>query len=124
MWDSTLNVTAQPSPRSVTPAFSPMPTIMCCFISSVSFSPNWRRCTFEDLYEQCSDHMTEYMASSAAVGRRPRIFLISAYSFSFRPSSAQGCSTSGVAWASATVSMLNCWLMHGLHGWRGWSGRR
>jgi hypothetical protein len=27
-----------------------------------------RRCTFEDLYEQCSDHMTEYVAELG--GRR------------------------------------------------------
>ncbi len=50
-------------------------------------SPNRRRCTFEDLYEQCSDHITEYMASSASVGRRPRISRIRAYSSSLRPSS-------------------------------------
>ena len=38
-----------------------------------AFSPNWRRCTLLDLYEQCSLHMIEYMASSDSVGRRPRI---------------------------------------------------
>ena len=32
LWDSILKVTAQPSPRSVTPAFSPMPTSMSFFI--------------------------------------------------------------------------------------------
>ena len=46
----------------MTPAFSPMPA------SSRSvggaFSPNWRRCTLLDLYEQCSLHMIEYIASS------------------------------------------------------------
>ncbi|MNI83946.1 hypothetical protein D3C73_1408030 [compost metagenome] len=47
--DSILNVTAQPSPRLVTPAFSPMPTSMSFFISSVTFSPNWRRWFLEDL---------------------------------------------------------------------------
>ena len=67
-------------------------------------SANWRRCTLDDLYEQCSDHMTEYMASSDEVGRRPRISLIRAYSPSFSPSSAHGCAWSGVRVASPTVS--------------------
>ena len=48
------------------------------------------RCTFEDLYEQCSLHITEYIASSASVGRRPRISLMRAYSSSLRPSSLNG----------------------------------
>src|SRR5207344_713672 len=65
---------------------------------------NWRRCTLDDLYEQCSDHMTEYMASSEEVGRRPRISLIRAYSPSFSPSSAHGCDCSGVRAAFPTVS--------------------
>lgn len=56
------------------------------------------------LYEQCSDHITEYMASSAPVGRRPRISTTLSYSSFFRPSSAQGSSTSGVAAACSTVS--------------------
>src|SRR5690606_41119807 len=77
------------------------------FISGVTFWPNWRRWFLVDLYEQCSDHMTEYMANSAAVGRRPRILTISANSLSFRPSSAHGSSTSGVPAALSTVSILN-----------------
>src|SRR4029453_5014480 len=48
--------------------------------------------------------MTEYMASSDEVGRRPRISLIRAYSSSFRPSSAHGCDSSGVCAAFPTVS--------------------
>ena len=106
MWLSTLKVTAQPSPMSTTPAFSPMPTRSFSFIWSVVFWLNWARWTFEDLYEQCSDHMTEYIASSAIVGRRPRMSRIRAYSSAFSPSSAQGCAVSGVIDASATVSML------------------
>src|SRR5215217_2324218 len=47
------------------------------------------------------------MASSAPVGRRPRISSTRWYSFSFRPSSAQGSAWPGVASAFATVSMLN-----------------
>src|SRR5690625_3976163 len=108
--DSTLNVTAQPSPRSTTPAFSPRPTSMWRCISSVVFSPNWRRWTFEDLYEVCSDHMDEYMASSASVGRRPKISRIRWYSSECKPSSAQGCVTSGVSPACATVSSCCCSL--------------
>ena len=86
-----MKVTAQPSPMSTTPAFSPMPTRRCFFISSVVLAPNFDRWIFEDLYEQCSDHMTEYIASSAAVGRRPRMSLIRWYSSGLRPSSAKGC---------------------------------
>src|SRR5674476_813891 len=106
LWLSTLKVTAQPSPMSTTPAFSPMPTRSFSFISSVVFSLNCARWTFEDLYEQCSDHMTEYIANSAMVGRRPRISRMRSYSSAFSPSSDQGCETSGVVEASPTVSML------------------
>ena len=48
--------------------------------------------------------MTEYIASSAMVGRRPRISRMLAYSSALRPSSAHGCSTSGVDAACSTVS--------------------
>src|SRR5665648_18252 len=106
LWLSTLKVTAQPSPMSTTPAFSPMPTRSLSFIASVVLSPNVARWTFEDLYEQCSDHMTEYIASSAIVGRRRRISRIRSYSSAFSPSSAQGCWVSGVVEASPTVSTL------------------
>jgi len=57
--DSILKVTAQPSPTSITPAFSPGPTSSTPDALAGDFSANWRRCTFEDLYEQCSLHMTE-----------------------------------------------------------------
>src|SRR5699024_9520214 len=49
--------------------------------------------------------MTEYIASSAEVGRRPRICLICSYSSALRPRSAKGCSTSGFAAANSTVSL-------------------
>ena len=39
LWDSTLKVTAQPSPMSTTPAFSPMPASIVDRISSVVVSP-------------------------------------------------------------------------------------
>ena len=48
--------------------------------------------------------MTEYIASSELVGRRSRMSRMRWYSSGFRPSSAQGCSTSGVEAAAATVS--------------------
>src|SRR6187200_3557800 len=48
--------------------------------------------------------MTEYIASSAEVGRRPRISLIRAYSPSLSPSSAHGCGWTGVSVALPTVS--------------------
>src|SRR5688572_401015 len=86
--DSTLNVTAYPPPTSTTPAFSPMPTISAS--DSGALAPNCRRCTLLDLYEQCSDHITLYMASSGLVGRRPRMSRIRWYSSSFSPSSDQG----------------------------------
>src|SRR6476469_6525421 len=74
-------------------------------MASVVLSPNWRRWFLLDLYEQCSDHITEYMASSAAVGRRPRLSRMRWYSSGLRPSSANGCSWSGVAAATSTVSV-------------------
>src|SRR5688572_15585777 len=48
--------------------------------------------------------MTEYIASSPLVGRRPRIPRIARYSSSLRPSAPYGCSLSGVAIAFETVS--------------------
>ena len=104
--DSTLNVTAQPCPMSTTPAFSPMPASILPTGVSAGSEPNLRRCTLDDLYEQCSDHITEYMASSAEVGRRPRMSRMRWYSSGFRPSSAQGCSVSGVPAAWPTVSSV------------------
>ena len=50
--------------------------------------------------------MTEYMASSAMVGRRPRISRMRSYSSAFSPSSDQGCSVSGVIEAFPTVSIV------------------
>ena len=32
------------------------------------------KCTLEDLYEQCSDHITEKMPSSVRLGVRPKSF--------------------------------------------------
>src|ERR1041385_8593941 len=58
--------TAWPPPTSITPAPSPGPTSTQG--ASVGNRPRYLR---DDLYEQCSDHITEYMASSRSVGSRP-----------------------------------------------------
>src|SRR5215218_3223234 len=97
---------------SMTPAFSPMPTMRFLVISGLTFCPNWRSHTLDDLYEQCSLHITEYMASSQLVGRRPRMSRIRWYSSGFNPSSAHGCSTSGVLVALLTVSVDTLGLLH------------
>src|SRR3954451_23581121 len=102
--DSTLKVTAYPSPMSITPAFSPIPASILPAGVSCGVSADLRRCTFEDLYEQCSLHLTQYIASSQLVGRRPRMSRMRWYSSGFNPSSAHGCSASGVAAARLTVS--------------------
>ena len=83
--DSTLKVTARSSEIRTTPAFSPMPASSRS--DGGAFSPNCRRWTLLLLYEQCSLHMIEYMASSDLVGRRPRICLIRSYSSSRSPNS-------------------------------------
>ena len=66
LWLSMRMATAMPSPASITPAFSPGPTRTPG--PSVGSRP---RCTREDLYEQCSLHITAYRASSSRLGSRP-----------------------------------------------------
>src|ERR687890_1735684 len=61
--DSTLKAAHQPSPTSTTPAFSPGGTITRSPCVGSRF-----RCEREDLYEQCSDHITEKTPSSTYVG--------------------------------------------------------
>src|SRR5262245_38275192 len=80
LWLSILKTTAWPSPISTTPAFSPGPWMTWGpFVGSV-FSH-----TFEDLYEQCSLHMTEKMPSSVKFGARPMMERMRAYSSDVRP---------------------------------------
>ncbi len=57
--DSILNTAAKPSPMSTTPAFSPGP-----WITRVPFVGRRRRWTRDDLYEQCSLHITLKTPSS------------------------------------------------------------
>src|SRR6266446_2535245 len=64
--DSILNAAHQPSPTSTTPAFSPGGTMTRS--PAVGRRFRWTR---EDLYEQCSDHITEKTPSSTRLGSRP-----------------------------------------------------
>ena len=59
LWLSILKTAAQPSPTSIAPAFSPGP----CTTSSL-FDGSFLRWMRDDLYEQCSDHITEKTPSS------------------------------------------------------------
>src|ERR671924_679073 len=81
LWLSMRNAAASPSPTSTTPAFSPGPT--STEGPSVGSRRRWRRL---DLYEQCSDHMTAYMASSRWLGSRPRMRPMADASSSVSPS--------------------------------------
>src|SRR5215468_10252691 len=103
--DSILKVTAYPWPMSTTPALCPMPASRALPpFTGGALSANWRRYRRDDLYEQCSLHITEYSASSGSVGRRPSRSRIRWYSSVVRPSSRYGWARSGVAAATATVS--------------------
>src|SRR6478752_7357682 len=66
---------------STTPAPSPGPT--STHGASVGNRDRYAR---DDLYEQCSDHITEYMASSRWVGSRPSSSTTAASSSSVIPS--------------------------------------
>src|SRR4051794_13507448 len=79
--DSILKTAASPPPRSTTPASSPGPTSTAS--PSVGSVFRW---TLLDLYEQCSDHIAAYIASSVRFGARPRVRSMSESSSSLRPS--------------------------------------
>src|SRR6185312_5153268 len=81
--DSILKMQAWPSSISMTPAFSPGPQM-----TRGPLTGNLRRCLREDLYEQCSDHMTLNTPSSTSLGSRPRRSRTTAYSSGFKPYSA------------------------------------
>src|SRR5215472_13173535 len=78
--DSILKAHAQPSPISMMPAFSPGP----CTTRGLRVGSRFR-CTRDDLYEQCSLHITLKMPSSVSVGSRPRMRVIFWYSSLVRP---------------------------------------
>src|SRR5260370_22523158 len=63
LWLSILKTTASPSPMSTTPAFSPGPQITRGPVVGNVWSQ-----IFDDLYEQCSLHITENIPSSVMFG--------------------------------------------------------
>src|SRR5271165_794870 len=83
LWLSILKTTASPSPISTTPAFSPGPQMTCGPEVGNVLSQ-----FFDDLYEQCSLHMTEKTPSSVRFGTRPRIVMARSNSCSVDPCSA------------------------------------
>src|SRR5262249_61510003 len=86
---------------SMIPAFSPGP----CTTSLLRVGRRFK-CTREDLYEQCSLHITLKMPSSVSEGSRPRAALIRSYSSGVMPWSR---TTSGVM-AVACVVDIGGWL--------------
>ena len=94
LWLSILKTAASPSPRSTTPAFSPGPWMTRGPSVGSSFSQ-----TREDLYEQCSDHMTEKMPSSVRFGSRPSSSTSRRYSSGLMPCSATICGVGGALFA-------------------------
>src|SRR6478735_278574 len=83
LWLSILKIAVRPSPISTTPAFSPGPWITTGPVVGSFF--RWIRL---DLYEQCSDHITEKMPSSVRLGSRPRAARTRSYSSGDKPCSA------------------------------------
>src|SRR5499427_9930622 len=83
LWLSILNTTASPSPISTTPAFSPGPQITRGPVVGNVLSQ-----IFDDLYEQCSLHITENMPSSVRLGARPRSLIARSNSSLVSPYSA------------------------------------
>src|SRR5947209_7000192 len=80
--DSTLNATASPSPTSTAPAFSPGPS------NTWGPSIGRRRSSLREcLYAQCSDHISDSIASSTPFGSRSSSSTIRSYSRSVSPSS-------------------------------------
>src|ERR1700716_915144 len=76
----------------MTPAFSPGPRTPH---GALVGSP--RRCSRDDLYEQCSFHIAEKIPSSVKVGTRPISLRMRSYSSGFSPWLA---TSSGVIWGS------------------------
>src|ERR1700730_7355939 len=83
LWLSILKTTASPSPISTTPAFSPGPQITRGPVVGKVCSQ-----TFDDLYEQCSLHITEKTRSLVMSVVRPRIATARSNSSSVKPCSA------------------------------------
>src|SRR5690242_7517545 len=103
--DSILNAQAQPSPMSMMPAFSPGP----CTTSLLRVGSRFK-CTRDDLYEQCSLHITLKMPNSVSDGSRPSEVLIRSYSSGVMPWSLM---TSGVIADACVVGMGVLLFSHG-----------
>src|SRR5208282_5145212 len=93
--DSILKTATIPSPISTTPAFSPGPCTTCVPRVGSRF-----KCTRDDLYEQCSLHITLKIPSSVNEGSRPSIFCVRAYSSGERPCSAAICGVTFISVSS------------------------
>src|SRR5262245_54628439 len=91
LWLSILNTAAWPSPMSITPAFSPGPQIPCGASVGRVF-----KCRRDDLYEQCSLHITEKMPSSVRLGVRLRRWTMRANSSALSPNSSASASVDGL----------------------------
>ena len=81
---------------SITPAFSPGP-----WITHGALVGRPRRCTLDDLYEQCSFHIAEKMPSSVKLGVRPISSRMRWYSSGLSPCSA---TSSGVMLGSLRLT--------------------
>src|ERR1700759_993895 len=95
--DSILKAQAQPSPMSMMPAFSPGPWTTSLLRVGRRF-----KCTRDDLYEQCSLHITLKMPNSVSEGSRPSEALTRSYSSGVKPCSF---TTSGVIAEACVVGM-------------------
>src|SRR5258705_2398623 len=82
---------------SMTPAFSLGP-----WITHGALVGSPRRCSREDLYEQCSFHIAEKIPSSVKLGTRPISLRMRSYSSGFSPWLA---TSSGVIWGSFMGSL-------------------
>src|SRR5579859_1351172 len=86
------------------PAFSPGP----CTTRRLRVGSRLR-CTREDLYEQCSLHITLKMPNSVSEGSRPKACLIFSYSSGVMPCSS---TTAGVMADSWVVDMVESLFTH------------
>ena len=88
---------------SMIPAFSPGP----CTTSLLRVGSRFR-CTRDDLYEQCSLHITLKIPNSVSDGSRPSAALIRSYSSGVMPCSAM---TSGVMAVACVVGIRDNFIV-------------
>jgi len=100
LWLSILKTQARPSPMSMTPAFSPGP-----WMTQGALVGSVRRCSREDLYEQCSFHIAENMPSSVKVGSRSIRSRTRCYSSGLRPCSATSAGVISGSFRGKAMSM-------------------